>query len=117
MVRETWDFHVPHETSDSESTCSISNSEDSIVESRDVNTVTTKTSSMSIDDQLKIIREEKHREYLLNTGSKLPSSENTKNNKNTEHFSDPQARKRKHKRSSRNQHRISLAVGYLCDSW
>ena len=81
------------ETSESESTGSISNSEDSIVESRDVNTVSTKVSSMSIDDQLKMIREEKHQEYLLNTGCKSPSSENTKNNKNTKQFSDPQARK------------------------
>ena len=42
MVGETWDFDVTHETSDSESTCSISNSEDSIVESRDMNTLKTK---------------------------------------------------------------------------
>ena len=93
MVGETWDFDVTHETSDSESTCSISNSEDSIVESRDVNTLNTKSSGMSIDDQLKIIRKEKHQEYLLNTGCKSPSSENTKNNKNTKQFSDQQAKK------------------------
>ena len=42
MVGKTWDFDVPHETSDSESMCNISNSEDSIVESRDVNTVNNK---------------------------------------------------------------------------
>ena len=77
MVGETWDLDVTHETRDSESTCSISNSEDSIIESRAVNTVNTKISSMSIDDQLKIIRKEKHQEYLLNTGCKSPSSENT----------------------------------------
>ena len=53
MVGETWDFDVTHETSDSKSMCSISNSEDSIVESRDVNTLNTKSSGMSIDDQLK----------------------------------------------------------------
>ena len=93
MVGETWDFDVTHETSDSESTCSISNSEDSIIESRDVNTVNTKISSMSIDDQLKMIREEKHQEYLLKTGCKSLSSENTHNNKNTKQFSYPQARK------------------------
>ena len=93
MVGETWDFDVTHETSDSESTCSISNSEDSIVESRDVNTVNTKSSGMSIDDQLKIIRKEKHQEYLLNTGCKSLSSENTENNKNTKQFSDQQAKK------------------------
>ena len=78
------------ETSESESTGSISNS---IVESRDVNTVSTKVSSMSIDDHLKMIREEKHQEYLLNTTCKSPSSENTKNNKSTKQFNDPQARK------------------------
>ena len=93
MAGETWDFDVPHKASDSESMCSISNSEDSIVESRDANTVNTKISSMTIDDQLKMIREGKHQEYLLNTGCKSPSSENTKNNKNTKQFSDPQARK------------------------
>ena len=93
MVGETWDFDVPHETSDSESMCNISNAEDSIVDSRDVNTVKTKISSMSIDDQLKMIREEKHQEYLLNTGCKSSSSEKNKNNKNRKQFSDPQARK------------------------
>ena len=93
MVGETWDFDITHETCDSESTCSISNSEDSIVESRDVNTLNTKSSGMSIDDQLKIIRKEKHLEYLLSTGCKSPSSENTKNNKNTKQFSDQQAKK------------------------
>ena len=93
MVGETWDFDVTHETSDSESTVSISNSEDTIVKSRDVNTLNTKSSGKSIDDQLKIIRKEKHQEYLLNTGCKSPSSENTKNNKNTKQFSDQQAKK------------------------
>ena len=42
MVGETWDFDVTHETSNSESMCSISNSEDSIVEYEDVNTLTPK---------------------------------------------------------------------------
>ena len=50
MVGETWDFDVTHKTSDSESTCNISNSENSIIESRDVNTVNTKISSMTIDE-------------------------------------------------------------------
>ena len=67
MVRETWNFDVTHEISDSQSTCSASNSEGSIVKTRDVNTV--------------------------NTGSKLQSFENTKNNKNKKQLSDPQARK------------------------
>ena len=93
MVGETWDFDVTHETSDGESTCSTSNPEDSIVESKNVNTVDTEISNMNINDQLKMIREEKHQEYLLNTGCKSLSSENTHNNENTKQFSDPQARK------------------------
>ena len=93
MVGETWDFDVTHETSDGESTCSTSNPEDSIVESKNVNTVDTEISNMNIDDQLKMIRKEKHQEYLLNTGCKSLSLENTRNNENTKQFSDPQARK------------------------
>ena len=91
MVGETWDFDVTHKTSDSKSTCSIGNSEDSIIKSRDMNTVNTKISSMSINDQLKMIWKEKHQEYFLNTGCKSLSSENIKNNKNTKQFSDQQA--------------------------
>ena len=83
-----WDFDVTHETSDSQSTCGTSNSEDSIVESRDVNTATTKISNMSIDDH-KNDKKEKHQQYLLNTGCKSPFLENTKNNENTKQFSDP----------------------------
>ena len=60
MVGKAWDFDVTHETSDSKSTCGTSNSEDSIVESRDVNIVNTEISNMSTDDQLKMIKEEKH---------------------------------------------------------
>ena len=56
---ETRDFNVTHETSDSQSTCSTSNSEDSIVEFRDLNIVNTEILNMSIDDQLKMIRKEK----------------------------------------------------------
>ena len=54
----TWDFDVTHGTSDSQSTRSTSNSENSIVEFRDVNTVNTEILNMSIDDQLKMVREE-----------------------------------------------------------
>ena len=88
----TWGFDV-HKTGDSQSMCSTSNSEDSIVKSRDVNTVNTEITNMSIDDQLKMIRKEKHQEYLVNTGCKSPSLENTKNNDNIKKLSDPQARK------------------------
>ena len=78
MVGETWDFDV---------------TQDAIVESKNVNTVDTEISNMNINDQLKIIREEKHQEYLLNTGCKSLSSENTHNNENKKQFSDTQARK------------------------
>ena len=75
MVKKTWNFGATHETSESELTCSISNSEESTVESRDANTVKTKISNMSIDDQLKMIREKKHEKYLLDTGCKSLASE------------------------------------------
>ena len=75
MVKRTWNFGVTHKTSESESTCSISNSEDSIVQFRNVNTVKTKISNMSIDDQLKMIREKKYEKYLLDTGCKSLASE------------------------------------------
>ena len=58
-----------------------------------MNTANTEIANMSIEDQLKMIREEKYQECLLNTGLKLPSLESTKNNKNTKQFSDPQVRK------------------------
>ena len=115
-VGETWDFDVTHETSDSQSTCSTSTSENSIVKSREVNTVNTEIANMSIDDQLKMIREEKHQEYLLSTGCKSPSLENTSNNENTKQFCDPQARKENLNETAKST-KISLAVGYLCNSW
>ena len=58
-----------------------------------MNTVNTEIANMSIDDQLKMIRDEKHQEYLLNTGYKSPPLENTNNNENTKQFCDLQARK------------------------
>ena len=60
MVGETWDFDIIQETSDSQSTYSTSNPEGSIVETRDLNTVNTEIANMGINDQLKMIREEKH---------------------------------------------------------
>ena len=89
--------------------------QNTIVESKNINTVDSEISNMNIDDQLKMIRKEKHQEYLLNTGCKSLSLENTHSNENTKQFSDPQARK-ENKGNSRNQQRISLAVGYLCNS-
>ena len=46
MVRETWGFDVTHETKNNQWTCSTSNSEGFIVETRDVNTVNTEIVNM-----------------------------------------------------------------------
>ena len=51
------------------------------------------TKQVIVSQNVKLIREEEHQEYLLNTGCNLLSSENTKNNENTKQVSDPQARK------------------------
>ena len=59
IVRGTWDFDVTHKPSDSQSTCSTSNSEDSIIESRDVNAVNIKIAILSIDDQIKMDKNDK----------------------------------------------------------
>ena len=116
MVGETWDADVTHETSDNQSTCSTFNSEGSIIEIRDRNTVNTEIANMGINDQLKMIREEKHQEYLLNTGSKLASWKIPKITKtrNSRVIHKPE---KKLKRNNRNQQRILLALGYLCNSW
>ena len=58
-MRGTWDFDVLHKPSDSQSTCSTSNSEDSIIESRDVNAVNIKIAILSIDDQIKMNKNDK----------------------------------------------------------
>ena len=80
MVGEIWDFDDTHGISDSQSMCSTSNSEDSIVDS--------KISNINIDDQLRMITEKKHQEYLPNTGCKSLSSKITRNNENTKDFSE-----------------------------
>ena len=67
-------------------------SEDSIVESRGVNTINIEISNISIDDQLNV-KVRKTSRISLNTNCKSPSSENTKNYENKKQFSGPQARK------------------------
>ena len=49
----------------------------------DINIISHNPSKRNIDDQLKTIREENHKEYLHNAGLKSPSLENNKNNKNS----------------------------------
>ena len=47
----------------------------------DVNIISHNPSKRNVDDQLKTIREEKHKEYLHNTGHKSLSLENNQKNK------------------------------------
>ena len=74
-----------------------------MVETRDVNTVNTEIANIGIYDQLKMIREEKHQEYLLNAVSKLSSLENTKNSENKKQLSDSQARKENVNKTAENK--------------
>ena len=48
----------------------------------EINIISHEPSKRNIDDQLKTIREEKHKEYLHNADCKSPLLENNKNNKN-----------------------------------
>ena len=66
--------------SDSKSVCSTDKSRDSPVELNDINIISHNSSKRNTDDQLKIIREEKHKEYLHNAGCKSLSLKNNKNN-------------------------------------
>ena len=58
--------------SDSQSVCSTDRSRDSLVELNDINIISHNSSKTNTDDQLKTIREEKHKEYLHNAGCKSP---------------------------------------------
>ena len=83
MEGEIWDSGDTFSTSDSRSVCSADKSRDSLVKFSDVNIISHNPSKRNIDDQLKTIREEKHKEYLHNAGRKSPSLENNKNNENS----------------------------------
>ena len=48
-----------------------------------MNIISHNSSKRNTDDQLKTIREEKHKEYLHNAGHKSTSLENNKNNENS----------------------------------
>ena len=57
-------------------------SRDSLDKSSEINIICHELSKRNIDDQLKTIREEKHKEYLHKAGCKSPLLENNKNNEN-----------------------------------
>ena len=83
MEGEIWDFGDTCNTSDSHSVCTTVKSRDSLAKFSEINIISHEPSKRNIDDQLKTIREEKHKEYLHNAGRKSPSLENNKNNENS----------------------------------
>ena len=78
MEGEIWDFGDTFNTCDSQSVCNSGKSRDLLVKFSDVNIISHNPSNRSIDDQLKTIREEKHKEYLHNAGRKSQSLDNKK---------------------------------------
>ena len=78
MKGEIRDFGDTFNTSDSQSVCSTNNSGDSQVKFSETNIISHNPSRRNIDDQLKTIREENHKEYLYKAGR----IENNKNNEN-----------------------------------
>ena len=82
MAGEIWVFGDTCNTSDSYSVCSTVKSRDLLTKFSEINIISLKPSKRNIDDQLEIIKEEKHKEHLHSGGCKLPLSENNKNNEN-----------------------------------
>ena len=62
--------------------CCTVKSRDSLAKFSEHNIISHEPSKRNIDDQLKTFREEKHEEYLHNTGCKSPLLENNKNKEN-----------------------------------
>ena len=92
MEGEIWNFGDTCNTSDSHSVCSTVKSRDSLDKCSEINIISHELSKRNIDDQLKTIREEKHKEYLHNAGCKSPLLENNKSNKNPKQFNNLQDR-------------------------
>ena len=87
MEGEIWDFGDTFNTSDSQSVCRTDKSRDSLVRSSDINIISHNPPKRNIDDQLKKIREENHKEYLHNIFTiSSPSLENNKNNKKSKQW-------------------------------
>ena len=77
-----WNFGDTCNASDSHSVCSTVKSRDSLAKFSKINIISHGPLKRNIDDQLKTIREEKHKEYLHNAGCKSPLLENNKSNEN-----------------------------------
>ena len=81
MEGEIWDFGDTCNTSDSHSVCSTVKSRDSLAKFSEINIISHEPLKRNIDDQLKNIRKEKHKEYLHHVGCKSPLLENNKTTK------------------------------------
>ena len=92
MKVEIWDFGDTFNTSDFQSVCSKEKSGDLLVKFSDISIISHNPSKRNTDDQLKTIREEKHKEYLYDGGRKSPSLENNKNNENSKQYDNLQNR-------------------------
>ena len=80
MEGEIWDFDHTCNTSDSHFQCSTVKSRDSLGKFSEINIISHGPSKRNIDDHLKAIREEQHKEYLYNAACKSSLLENKKNN-------------------------------------
>ena len=87
-----WDFGDTWNTSDSHSVCSTVKSRDSLAKFSEINIISHEPAKRNIDDQLKTIREEKHKEYLHSADCKSPLLEKNKNNDNQKQCDDVQDR-------------------------
>ena len=101
---EIWYFSDTCNTSDSHSVCSTVKSRDSLAKFSEINIISHEPSKINIDDQLKIIREEKRKEYLHNTGCKSPLLGTNKNNENQKQSHNLQDRNvdKKHPKETKN---------------
>ena len=70
-------------------------------------------SKRNIDDQLKTIREENHKECLHNVGRKSPSLENNKNNKNSKQCDNLQDRNVDKNQAKETNNKSLCAIVYL----
>ena len=83
MEGETWDLGDIFNTFDSQSVCVTDKPWDLLVKFNDVNIISHNPSKRNIYGRLKMIRKDRHKEYLHNAGRKSLSFENSKNNENS----------------------------------
>ena len=118
MVGQTRNCDDTFNTSNSQSVCSAGKSEDSLVRFREGNIIRCNPSKRKIDDQLKNIRKEKHKEYRC-AGHKSLSLENNKNKENQkqgDNLQDRNAGKNEPKETNSRSHWLSGTSTVVGDS-